>query len=209
MALAAPGAESTNSARLAPLERASIPTAPVPAKRSRTSASITRSPRLEKRPSRTRSPIGRVPAGTGASRTPFADPAITRIAFGDSAVEQPFDGLAREGPTKERQQIRLCVQLRISGDQIEGATPGPLHQLNVLGQPGQLQVGQSRLLDVEQGALAPQLEVLIRQLEPVSRALHGRQARLGLLVVRRALVEQDAHRRVCSAPDPPPQLVEL
>ena len=39
----------------------------------------TAGPRLENSPSRARSDSGRVPSGTGASRSPFASPAMIRI----------------------------------------------------------------------------------------------------------------------------------
>src|SRR5205823_4096913 len=132
MVLAAAGAESTNRARVAPRDRASIPMAPVPANRSRTSAAATRSPRLEKRPSRARSDMGRVPAGTGARRTPLAEPPMILIAWGRSAVEQPLDGLAGERPAKQIQEIRVGMEVRVGLDQREGPTAGSTNELDVL-----------------------------------------------------------------------------
>src|ERR1700676_2494497 len=69
----------------APPPRASMPTAPVPAKTSRKRELVTRSPRTLKRVSRRRSLVGR-------RAEPFRDlrrrlrylPAITRILFGES-----------------------------------------------------------------------------------------------------------------------------
>src|SRR5712691_9249914 len=144
--LTAAGAESTNSACAAPRDRASMPTAPVPANRSRTRAHSTRAPREENSPSRARSDIGRVPAGTGARRTPRAEPAITRTRGlpsgpATSAVEQPLDGLAAEASTQQRQQLGMPVQLRIGLDEGEGPGPGALHQCRVLGEARQLEVG--------------------------------------------------------------------
>src|SRR6266567_8538979 len=77
MVLMALAEESTKVASAAPRESASIPMAPVPANRSSTRTPSTDVPRLENTPSRARSDTGRVPAGTGASRVPFAEPAMT------------------------------------------------------------------------------------------------------------------------------------
>src|SRR5215469_3213179 len=64
----------------APRLRASMPTLPVPAKRSRNLASSTRVERISKRAVFTRSIIGRVPAVLGAlSLRPLASPVTTRI----------------------------------------------------------------------------------------------------------------------------------
>ena len=78
--LTAPGAESRNDALSAPRDRASIPMAPLPANRSRTRTDSTVLPKLENNPSRARSDMGRVPAGTGASRVPLAAPATILTA---------------------------------------------------------------------------------------------------------------------------------
>src|SRR5258706_6520196 len=64
----------------APRLSASIPTLPVPAKRSRNLASSTRGERISKRAVFTRSIIGRVPAVLGPlSLRPLASPVTTRI----------------------------------------------------------------------------------------------------------------------------------
>src|SRR5216683_3112215 len=64
----------------APRLSASIPTLPVPAKRSRNLASSTRVERISKRAVFTRSIIGRVPAVLGPlSLRPLASPVTTRI----------------------------------------------------------------------------------------------------------------------------------
>src|SRR5438874_1292647 len=123
MVRAAAGAESTNTADRAPRDRASMPSAPVPAYRSRTAASATAGPRLENSPSLARSDMGRVPAGTGASLTPFAEPAMTLTgrargpgASSGSPVEQPRDGLAGERPAEQRQQLRVPSQVGVGLD---------------------------------------------------------------------------------------------
>ena len=61
-------------------------------------------PRLENRPSRARSDSGRVPSGTGASRIPFASPAITARGCHASGVEQPVDRVAGERLPQQLQQ---------------------------------------------------------------------------------------------------------
>src|ERR671918_2317013 len=81
MARIAPAPESTKSQAAAPRDSASMPPAPVPANRSAHRAPRTRSPRLAKRPPRARSDSGRVPPGTGGSRFPLAEPAMTLIPF--------------------------------------------------------------------------------------------------------------------------------
>src|SRR6266704_3859572 len=69
-----------NVALAAPLLSASMPTLPLPAKRSRKRASSTRTERISKRAVFTRSMIGRVPGVLGAlSLRPFASPVTTRI----------------------------------------------------------------------------------------------------------------------------------
>ncbi len=70
---------STKVTASAPRESASMPRAPVPAYRSSTAAPGTSDAMLENRPSLAMSETGRTPRGTGASRTPFAVPAITRM----------------------------------------------------------------------------------------------------------------------------------
>src|SRR5690349_7473986 len=75
---------STSRTCPAPRDRASRPTAPEPAYRSRTrspsSGPPSRDCQVEKRPSRARSEVGRVPCPGGtARRRPPAAPAITRV----------------------------------------------------------------------------------------------------------------------------------
>ncbi len=77
-AAAAAAERSTKTASSAPRDSASIPSAPVPANRSRTIEPGTSAAMLENRPSRAMSETGRTPRGTGANRTPLAVPAITR-----------------------------------------------------------------------------------------------------------------------------------
>src|SRR5579883_967569 len=73
---------SMNVALAAPRLNASIPTLPVPAKRSRKRASSTRVERISKSAVFTRSMMGRVPAVLGAlSLRPLASPVTTRIGF--------------------------------------------------------------------------------------------------------------------------------
>src|SRR5262245_37841082 len=86
---------STRTACSAPRDSASMPIAPVPAYRSRTRAPGTCSARLENTPSRAASETGRTPFGTGASRTPFAEPATI---LNGSRVEQPVDRALETGP---------------------------------------------------------------------------------------------------------------
>ncbi len=73
---------STKSAEAAPRLSASMPSAPVPAKRSRTFAPMISSPRLEKIAAFTRSMVGRTsPLFGTSSRMPPAAPAITLMAW--------------------------------------------------------------------------------------------------------------------------------
>src|SRR5437868_15450964 len=66
----------------APRLSASIPTLPVPAKRSRKRASSTRTERISKSAVFTRSIMGRVPVALGAlSLRPLASPVTTRIGL--------------------------------------------------------------------------------------------------------------------------------
>src|SRR5262245_43009946 len=109
------------------------------------------SARLEKTPSRAASETGRTPRGTGASRTPLADPAT--ILTG-SRVEQPVDRPLEPRPELvEKSGIR--GQVRVLLDRRERPRPGALDQVDVLRQAREAQVGHPRLLDVEQRPLAP------------------------------------------------------
>src|SRR5664279_3754265 len=71
---------STKTALAAPRERASMPPAPEPANRSRTTAPGKIGSKIAKRVCLTRSPIGRVPSPGATSRVPRALPAMTRPA---------------------------------------------------------------------------------------------------------------------------------
>src|SRR5206468_11672409 len=71
---------STKTTEDAPRLSASIPSAPLPAKRSRTRALTTASPKLEKIAALTRSIVGRTPRLGTARRIPPALPAITLMA---------------------------------------------------------------------------------------------------------------------------------
>ena len=72
---------STKRTEDAPRLSASIPSAPLPAKRSRTLAPMIVSPRLEKMAALTRSIVGRTPRFETAKRTPPALPAITLMVM--------------------------------------------------------------------------------------------------------------------------------
>src|SRR6266508_2239183 len=97
-------------------------------------------------------------------------------------------------------------QLRVGLDQGERVLPGLDHPVVVLGQAGQLEVGQARLPGVEHGALAPDAEVLVGQLE----AVVGTRDRLhaGAALVGDRVGEQDAKAGRLASADPPPQLGE-
>ena len=82
---------STSTAERAPRDTASIPTAPVPAKRSRTSAPPTLSPRRSKSAARARDEVGRA-LPVAPRRRPFHRPARTRTSGG-------FTARAREAKT--------------------------------------------------------------------------------------------------------------
>jgi hypothetical protein len=85
IASSAARSRSTNTARLAPRDNASMPSAPVPAKRSSTVASTIapRASSAENIASRTMSFVGLTRSPSGAvSLRPRALPAITRSPFG-------------------------------------------------------------------------------------------------------------------------------
>src|SRR5207244_5446100 len=125
MVRTAPGPEPTGTALAAPRESASMATAPVPENRSSTRAPWTSGPRLENRPSRARSVMGRVPGGTGARRVPFDEPATilteARPVARPSAVEQPLDGLTRDRLPPPAHPLRMPRQVGLFTD--HGARP--------------------------------------------------------------------------------------
>src|SRR5205807_4112233 len=100
-------------------------------------------------------------------------------------------------------------ELWIAVDDLEGAPPCPLHQLDVVREAGQLQVGHAGLLDVEEGSLPPEPQVLVGELEAVSGPGERVEPGPGLLVLLVALVEEEAGGRVLAASDPATELVEL
>jgi len=74
------GSDSTNVTTIAPRLNASMPTAPVPAYKSKTRLPDTRGPRIENKASRTLSDVGRRDLPCGAlRRRPRWEPAMTRI----------------------------------------------------------------------------------------------------------------------------------
>src|SRR5688572_33189994 len=76
------GSDSTNVTTSAPRLNASMPTAPVPAYKSKKRLPDTRGPRMENKASRTLSDVGRREFPCGAlRRRPRWEPAMTRIKF--------------------------------------------------------------------------------------------------------------------------------
>src|SRR4029079_6827493 len=125
----------------------------------------TRAPRRAKSPSRAISEIGRVPGGTGARRTPPAVPAITRTAREPirerfSGPEEPVDR-GGEPRTQLGQQRRMALEPGVVGDHGERAGAGAPDQVDVLGEPSQLEIGHAALPSVEQGSLPPKPEILV------------------------------------------------
>src|SRR5262245_19346838 len=205
MARTAARSRSTRMARSAPRDSASIAIAPVPAYRSSTRAPGTCWARLEKTPSRAASETGRTPFGTGASRTPLAEPAT--ILTG-SRVEEPVDR-ALEARSELPEQPGFPGQVRVILDRGERPRPRAFDEVEVLGQACEPQDWHPRLPDVEQRPLAPQLQVLVRQLEAVGGPDQGLQPCARLQVVRLRGVEQQACRGVGTAADAAAQLVQL
>ena len=172
--------ESTNTARSAPRERASMPTAPVPANRSRTAAPATAAPQRGEQA--LASPVGQGPGPVGhrrqpdAARRPGDDPHPPRAAIScGTATRAPPRRSCRgaaDSSSGWSASSSSCVDHR------EGAGAGPLHERRVVGQARQLQVGHARLLDVEQRSLAAQPEVLVGELESVVRPDHRVEPRL-------------------------------
>src|SRR5262245_62330912 len=125
MVSAAVRSESTKTALAAPRERASRPSAPVPAKRSSTSAPSTGPMRL-KTASRTRSPVGRTSSPLGAKiRAPLREPAIILNPFGF--------------PAERIEDLLLLVEEPLS--QLTSLD----NQFSISAQTDELQVGEARL----------------------------------------------------------------
>src|SRR6266511_5751965 len=152
------------------------------------------------------SPSRRSPAWSDCIRG--ASLAEATDAARSSGVEQPVDR-ALEPTPKLLEEGWATPEVGILLDHGERPGARPPHQLEVIGEAGELQVRESRLTDVEERALAPEPQILVGQLEPVRGPDHGLESGPGLLVVRGALVEEDARRPVLGAPDPSPQLMQL
>src|SRR2546423_4829420 len=112
----APPSRSTKTHRPAPREMASIPAAPLPAKRSSTVAPGRSGSTIANSVCFTRSPSGRVPSPGVASRRPRAEPAITRPAsatprrpdwFESQQFGQLEERVGDEGPGRELVHRRL------------------------------------------------------------------------------------------------------
>src|SRR5213592_4922844 len=148
---------STKTTRSAPRESASSPIAPEPANRSSTSAPSTGPTRL-KAASRARSLVGRVSRPGGAKiRAPLCSPAMirTRACWLREAVR------ARAG----EEAVDLVVQGPFVVDELGRELACPLEQLAVGAELREPELGQPGLASSEQLAFAPQLEILLRQLE--------------------------------------------
>src|SRR5262245_42926182 len=152
--LAAPPSFSTNVAVAAPRDSASIPAAPLPAKRSSTRAPSRSGSRIAKSVCFTRSASGRVPGPGARSRIPLALPAMTRPA---SAIRSgPALGIADPAPfepavrqlAEERRGVRPepagPVQERLG---VLARAAGQRDVLAILerrdAQPGQAGLGQA------------------------------------------------------------------
>ena len=208
----------------APRDSASIPMAPLPAKRSAT-ASPSRStmlPSTSKIDSRTRSEVGRVAVPAGARRgRPRQVPAMTRTRpqryRRPAARRWPTRRLGGRGqvlsrkaasasPTKSRTssaRLRCEPQGGVLGEQVLGHLPGRGHQGPVATpQRRQLQIAAALLARAQDRTLAPQLEVDLGQLEAVGAAFQGLEAhrRVG----RRRAGEQVAPRRPVATGPPDP-----
>ena len=120
-----PARVSTNVASAAPRDSASIPSAPEPANRSSTRASVTRSPRIENSASRTRSEVGRVASPGGAcSRRPPQRPAMTRSAHSFTAARRncSIDGgsESRSSACSSQRLRQRAVEMRLRGPRRPG-----------------------------------------------------------------------------------------
>src|SRR5215475_14107033 len=208
MARSASRSLSTKTALAAPLESASRPMAPEPAKRSTTVAPSTGPIRL-KAASRARSEAGRVSCPFGAKiRAPLLEPAMiltdvsrtnraartclwtrshTLVAVAMSARGGSSGQSTRTAqPSRQRIDLRtgektvdFVVQRAFVGDQLLRELARPLEQLPIGAQTREAELRQPRLPRAEQLALAPQLQVLLRQLEAVRRRDERLQPRDG------------------------------
>src|SRR5436190_1282088 len=88
-----------------------------------------------------------------------------------SGLEEPFDRSFEPSPELLQQggvrdELRVVLQLR------ERARPSAFDQIQVLGQPGELEVGHAGLLRIEQRSLPAQPEIFIGEHEPVRGPHH-------------------------------------
>ena len=206
MTRTAPASCSTSTAEAAPRDSASIAPAPLPANRSRTPAPSRPGSRIANRVCLTRSVSGRVPGPGAASRTPARrardDPARAsatpqaraRGVAGEHAAEPAVGQLRAERRRRSAQPP--------SSSSSRSARPGRGSRARDAraGQRRDPQPRQAALGEAQDVALAAQLEVPLRQLEPV----RGRGHRLEPLVLGRALggLARRARRTPASVPRP-------
>ena len=194
----AAGDSSTNTTGPAPARCASMPMAPLPANRSRDRHLLEVDEAAEHVEDRLPHPVRR---GTGggagrslqepapaARRRSHARPQVSgaargcaprRPTLGRSALEQEGGlGLADEEPDLVGEMGRT-LEGRVLGQQRLGHPAGRLDEGTVAAsQRRQLQVAAALLARAQDGALAPQLEVDLGELEPVVAALEGLEPHL-------------------------------
>src|SRR5687767_14645100 len=187
----------------APRDSASMPPAPLPANRSRNARLRMVGSRIANRVCLTRSPSGRVPSPGETRARPRAVPAITRPALplpmrarAATPPPRPFSGCAgRLGLRHARQpamgelllerlhagpeDARLVEHLLGGGARVHGELA-----MVISLERGDAQPWQATLDEAQHVTLAPQLPVLLGQLEPVLDRRDGLQPCLRRFVDR-------------------------
>src|SRR5579884_3230298 len=172
------GSRSTNTTCRAPRRKASIPSPPVPAKRSSTSAPASRGARAFPTAVLTRPDVGRSPPGRPACRG-----VLPPVATGGPMWSAHLGvlGRSRPEPGPERQGQAPVLGTPEGGilrHDAEGLLPRPLDPPVVPQEVGHPEVADAVLAPPAQElAHAPQLQVALGDLEPVRRLHHDPQAR--------------------------------
>src|SRR6185295_5045104 len=176
-------------------DSASMPTAPVPANRSRTRAPATAGPMTSKRVTRTRSAVGRVWSPRGArSRRPRSCPPMTRMRWLPDRCQIEALTPASDERLAEQPVLRE-PEPSVARHQLTRILPRLLEKSRVGEEAGGAELRQSRLACPEELARAADLEVYLGEPESIHRGYHRLQPLLPF-VRHGAAREQDAIRFV-------------
>lgn len=125
------------------------------------------------------------------SRGLFADtggraPPLTRADDPLSALEEELGFFLVQQQAQLVGQVGVVAEAGVGVDDLDGGLPRPRHQVTVTTERRQLQVVPALLTRSQDGALAPDVEILLGQPEAVGRGHQGLEPALTLLGLPRA-----------------------